>query len=188
MMSGIAITTIFATVHTGSHQGPSAFCTVSIMPQASCALDGDGARQAVQTARGGMRRCDAHHARRHRRVDLRVQDGLAVALANADLAAVAERELLEERAMHARAGRPGGVVMATRVPLPSRAAISLEAGSTAARTCSEVSRSNPGSPSIEPRTRSTFQPGRVSPSGGTTPLKLCARPSQFTNVPDVSVN
>ena len=30
--------------------------------------------------------------------------------------------------------------------------------------------------------------GRVSPSGLTVPLKLCARPSQFTKVPAVSVN
>ena len=41
-----------------------------------------------------------------------------------------------------------------------------------------------GKPSRLPSTRSTFQPGRVSPSGWTTPLKLCARPSQLTNVPE----
>ena len=39
-----------------------------------------------------------------------------------------------------------------------------------------------------PSTRSTFQPGRACPRGFTTPRKLCTRPSQFTNVPDVSVN
>ena len=37
----------------------------------------------------------------------------------------------------------------------------------AARTCSMVSKSKPGLPSRLPSTRSTFQPGRVSPSGFT---------------------
>ena len=39
-----------------------------------------------------------------------------------------------------------------------------------------------------PSTRSTFQPGRVSPSGCTTPLKPARVPSPLTNVPAVSVN
>ena len=59
---------------------------------------------------------------------------------------------------------------------------------TSSRTASDDSCSKPSSPSRLPRTRSTFQPGRVWPRGFTLPLKLCARPSQLTNVPDVSVN
>ena len=55
------------------------------------------------------------------------------------------------------------------------------------RTSSIDSKSKPGSPSSDPSTRSTFHAGRVSPSGLTTPLKACARPSQLTNVPAVSV-
>ena len=35
---------------------------------------------------------------------------------------------------------------------------------------------------------STFQAGRASPSGLTTPWKLCTRPSALTKVPEVSVN
>ncbi|MPM65120.1 hypothetical protein SDC9_112012 [bioreactor metagenome] len=35
-------------------------------------------------------------------------------------------------------------------------------------------------------TRNTFQPGRVSPSGRATALKLCAVPSQLTKVPEVA--
>ena len=48
--------------------------------------------------------------------------------------------------------------------------------------------SKPGRPSRLPSTRSTFQAGRVSPSGLTTPWKLCTRPSALTKVPEVSVN
>ena len=57
----------------------------------------------------------------------------------------------------------------------------------ASRTCSTVSKSKPGLPSRLPSTRSTFQPGRVSPSGFTLAWKLCTRPSVLTNVPEVSV-
>ncbi len=45
-----------------------------------------------------------------------------------------------------------------------------------------------GKPRRLPSTRSTFQAGRVSPSGRTTAWKLCRRPSAFTNEPDVSLN
>ncbi len=38
-----------------------------------------------------------------------------------------------------------------------------------------------------PSTRSTFQAGRVSPSGLTTPWKDCKRPSALTKLPEVSV-
>ena len=51
-----------------------------------------------------------------------------------------------------------------------------------------VSCSKPGRPSRLPSTRSTFQAGRVSPSGLTTPGKLCSRPSALTKLPAVSVN
>jgi hypothetical protein len=40
--------------------------------------------------------------------------------------------------------------------------------------------SKPGRPRRLPRTRSTFQAGRESPSGRTTPVKLCSRPSVLT--------
>jgi len=56
------------------------------------------------------------------------------------------------------------------------------------RTCSTASKSNPGRPSIVPRTRSTFQAGRASPRGCTVAWKLCTRPSVLMNVPGVSVN
>lgn len=64
----------------------------------------------------------------------------------------------------------------------------ISPASTASRTDSEVSSSKPGSSSALPSTRSTFQPGRVWPSGRTVPLKLCALPSALTKVPEVSVN
>src|SRR5690606_2823417 len=60
-------------------------------------------------------------------------------------------------------------------------------GSAAASTACDESASKPARPSRLPSTRSTFQPGRVSPSGGTTALKLCRRPSALTKVPEVSV-
>ena len=43
--------------------------------------------------------------------------------------------------------------------------------------------SKPARPSRLPSTRSTFQAGRVSPSGLTTPWKLCTRPSALTKLP-----
>src|SRR5690606_40796362 len=39
-----------------------------------------------------------------------------------------------------------------------------------------------------PSTRNTFQPGRASPFGGTTPVKLCTCPAPLTKVPEVSPN
>ena len=63
----------------------------------------------------------------------------------------------------------------------------MSAGSAASRTASEVSNPKPSSSSRFPSTRSTFQPGRASPSGRTVPLKPWTRPSQLTKVPAVSV-
>ena len=57
-----------------------------------------------------------------------------------------------------------------------------------ARTASSVSASKPGRPSSAPSMRSTFHAGRDSPSGFTTALNDCTRPSMFTKVPPVSVN
>ena len=76
----------------------------------------------------------------------------------------------------------------TRVRLSRRSATVAAPPSTEARTSATVSASKPSRFSIVPSTRSTFQPGRVSPSGFTTPWNSCTRPSQLTNVPAVSVN
>ena len=81
-----------------------------------------------------------------------------------------------------------GVTMSIRVAFDSLRGRSASEPSTASRTCSDVSKSKPSSFSIVPSTRNTFQPGRVSPAGRTTPRNDCTRPSQLTNVPDVSVN
>ena len=76
----------------------------------------------------------------------------------------------------------------------ARAAFDKRARDIAARRAprrapaSTVSNSKPGRPSRLPSTRSTFQAGRASPSGLTTPWKLCTRPSALTKVPAVSVN
>src|SRR6516165_3605718 len=80
-----------------------------------------------------------------------------------------------------------GAGIATRVALESFAGMETTAGSSE-RTYSIYSISNPGKPSIEPITLNTFHAGRVSRKGFTTPLHDCARPSQLTNVPAVSVN
>jgi hypothetical protein len=61
-------------------------------------------------------------------------------------------------------------------------------GTTDARTSATDSAVNPSSFSIEPSTRQTFQPGRVSANGFTTPWNSCSRPSQLMKLPAVSVN
>ena len=79
--------------------------------------------------------------------------------------------------------RSGAQVGAAR-----RAEIAATSPSASARTSSDVSNPKPPRPSRLPSTRSTFHAGRVSPSGLTTPWKLCTRPSALTKVPEVSVN
>ena len=60
--------------------------------------------------------------------------------------------------------------------------------SASARTSSDGLERRSRRPSRLPSTRSTFHAGRASPSGLTTPWKLCTRPSALTKVPEVSVN
>ena len=114
------------------------------------------------------------------------------------------RELQRRRAAHQRVGevdryvghaldRRGASVRGLarprrRVRLSSFAAMASAPATTDARTSAADSAVKPASLSIVPSTRSTFQPGRVSANGRTTPWNSCSRPSQLTNAPAVSVN
>src|SRR5690349_6397089 len=72
----------------------------------SCPLHFDRAGKPVESARRRVRRRDADDARRYARIDLRREHRLATALADLDLCAFVDAEVVEQRAVHARAWRP----------------------------------------------------------------------------------
>src|SRR5438309_3579173 len=57
---------------------------------------------------------------------------------------------------------------------------------SASRTSSELTYSTPGMDRRFASTRSTFHPGRLSPTGRAAPVQLCHRPSTLTYVPEDS--
>ena len=144
----------------------------------------DAHHGAVDDAELGRER--ARHADHRRRASaVSCSDAARRTIASASRSA-------RRRCARARRPRGAGAAAARRRrcrPAASCAGDRRASPSASARTSSErLERRSPPGPSRLPSTRSTFQAGRASPSGLTTPWKLCTRPSALTKVPEVSVN